>query len=273
MQKNRVTQSVIIGLTTLVATAAWAGLSNILSKDGNWVLPVIGFFVLLIFLSLNWLLTKSKTILLITLFFVLISFLFPFGFKVEYLLALIVAFLLFHLGSQRAVDEKRGRIKIDAVMVLKRGLPLVMTGLALLIATAYYFSPLALTGQNQITIPRPIFDKVIGPIIGNIEGSLPVNQVAQQFGIDLNMNVTIASDEIKDDLYNQINSEINKQSQAYKEYLTLGSAVGIFFALKVIGFPFMWISIFLTWVIFKILVASGAIKIQEKAVLKEIIEV
>jgi len=257
MQKNRITQSVIIGLTTLVSTATWAGLESILSKNGNWILPIVGFLILLIFLSLNWLLTKSKTILLITLFFVLISFIFSFGFKLEYLSVLLVSFLLFYLASQRAVNEKRNRIKIEVIMVLKRGLPFVLTGLALIIATAYYFSPLALTGQNEIIIPRPLFDKIISPIIGQIEENIP-------FGIDLN---------IKDDLYNQINNEINKQSQAYKDYFALGSAISLFFALKVIGILLMWLTILLSWIFFKILVATGAIKIQEQAVLKEVIEV
>lgn len=273
MQKNRITQSIVIGLTTLVSTATWAGLAGILSGSGSWVLPVIGFFILLIFLSLNWLLTKSRYILLITLFFVLISFIFPFGFKLEYFFVLLISFLFFYLASQRAISEKRSRIKIEVFMILKRGLPFVLTGLFLLIATAYYFSPLALSGQNQIIIPRPIFDKLIDPVLDNIRKDIPIEQIAGQFGIDLGMEVSIINEDIKNDLYTQINSKINEQSQIYKEYLALGSAIGIFFALKVLGIPFMWLTILLTWVIFKILVASGAIRVQEKAVLKEIIEV
>jgi len=255
MQKNRITQSVIVGLTTLVATATWAGLENILFKSNNWSWPVVGFFILLIFLSLNWLLTKSKAILLITFFFVLVSFLFSFGFKIEYLAILLAAFFLFYFASERAMNEKESRIKIEVVRILKRGLPFVLTGLALVIATAYYFSPLALTGQNEITIPRPLFNKIIDPIL---------DMSTKQFGINL---------DIKDDLYQQINIEVNKQSQAYKEYLTLGLAMGLFFALKMIGIPFMWLVIFLSWLIFKILKAIGAIKIQEQAVLKEVIEI
>jgi len=254
MKKNRITQSVIIGLTTLVATATWAGLENILFKSNNWLWPIIGFFILLIFLSLNWLLTKSKAILLITFFFVLISFLFSFSFKIEYLIILLAAFLLFYFASERAMNEKESRIKIEVVRILKRGLPFVLTGLFLVVATAYYFSPLALTGQNEITIPRPLFNKIISPFLGGVE----------QFGLNL---------EIEDEIYNRINQEINKQSQAYKDYFTLGLAMGLFFALKMIGIPFMWLIIFLTLGIFKILKATGAIKIQEQAVLKEIIEV
>jgi len=209
----------------------------------------------LIFLSLNWILAKSKIILLITLFFVLISFLFSFGFKLEYFIVLIIALLLFYLASEKAVNEKKNRIKIEVIRVLKRGLPFVLTGLILIISTVYYFSPLILTGQNEIIIPRPLFDKIVEPVLSQINKN-----------IDINLD-------IQDNLYNQLNQEINKKSQIYKEYVLYGLAIGLFFALKIISIPFMWIIILLSWIIFKVLVAIGAIKIQEQAVLKEVIEI
>jgi len=255
MQKNRITQSIIVGLTTLVATATWAGLENILFNNSNVILPIVGFFILLIFLSLNWILAKSKTILLITLFFVLISFLFSFGFKLEYFIVLIIAFLFFYLASEKAVNEKKNRIKIEVMRVLKRGLPFVLTGLILIISTVYYFSPLILTGQNEIIVPRTLFDKIVDPVL---------NLTNNQFGSNL---------DIKDNLYNQLNQEINKKSQLYKEYILYGLAIGLFFTLEIISIPFMWIIILLSWIIFKFLVAIGAIKIQEQAVLKEVIEI
>jgi len=112
MRKNRITQSIIVGLTTLVAAATWAGLENVLFNSGNIILPIIGFSILLIFLSLNWLLTKSKIILLITLFFVLISFFFCFGFKLEYFIVLLVALFFFYLASERAINEKKIELKL-----------------------------------------------------------------------------------------------------------------------------------------------------------------
>jgi len=271
MQKNRITQSVIIGLTTLAAAVIWTGLKNTLFESSNWLWPVIGFFVLLIFLSLNWLLTKSKAILLITLFFVLVSFFFAFGFRIEYLGVLLIAYLILFFGSHRAVREKKARVKIEVAKILKRGLSFTLTGLCLIIVIAYYFSPLAMSGQNEIAIPRPLFDKIISPILAQIEGQVPVAQLAEQFGLNLDGNIEIMSQEIKDNLYEQVNQKINEQSQAYKNYLSIGLAISLFFALKVIGFPFMWLVIFATWIIFKILMATGAVKVQEQAVLKEVI--
>ncbi len=247
-KNNRITQSVVLGLTTLVAAATWVGLKSVLFESGSWIWPSLGFLILLIFLSLSWLLVKSRAILLTTLSIILICFFFSFGFKLEYLAALFIALLLFLFGSFRAIKEKKVRIKIQLDKILRKGLPFILTGLALVMATAYYFSPLALQRQSQITIPRPLFNVIIEPISELIT-------------------------EQEDMLYQTINQEINKYSQPYQQYFPLGLAVGVFFALKTIGYLFMWLVILLSWLIFKALVSFGAIKIQEQAVLKEVIEI
>jgi len=247
-KNNRITQSVVLGLTTLVAAATWAGLKSILFESNSWIWPSLGFLILLIFLSLSWLLVKSKAILLTTLSIILICFFFSFGLKLEYLAALFIALLFFLLGSFRAVNEKKVRIKIQLDKILRKGLPFVLTGLALVMATAYYFSPLALQEQNQIKVPRPLFNIIIEPING----------------------LTIEQEDL---VYQAINQEINKRSQPYQQYFPLGLALGVFFALKTIGYFFMWLVILLSWLIFKALVSLGAIKIQEQAVLKEVIEI
>jgi len=260
MKNNRITQSIIIGLTTLLAAFSWLGLKNVLSGNNNWIWPSVGFLILLIFLCLSLLLIKSKSILLITLITVLISFLFSFGFKLEYSATLLLAFLFFVFGSFRIINEKEVRIKFKVIRILKHGLPHILTGLAIIIATAYYFSPLAIQGQNKIEIPRQLFDITIQPIVNTFfekEMSIPES----------------SNKEFSDMLYITVNQEINKRSEAYKDYLSMGFALGIFFAIKVISIIFMWLVLIITWIIFKFLKSSNAIKIQEQSVLKEVIEI
>lgn len=268
MHKNRITQSVVAGLATLISAVSWIGLENILSKGNNWLWPSIGFLILLIFLSLNWLLTKSKAVLLITLVLILVSFFFVFSFKIEYLAILFIALLFFLFGSFRAINEKKVRIKIQVDKILRRGLPSILTGLALVIAVAFYFSPLALQSQDQIRLPRPLFNIIIQPITKIFEEQVPISQLSEQFGINLEGN-----EKFEDILYQVVNQEINKYGQPYQQYFPLGLALGIFFALKTIGFLFGWLVILLSWLIFKVLVSAGAIKIQEQAVLREVIEI
>lgn len=270
MADKRLVQSIIIGLITLFSIIAWFGLNDILSGQGDWLWPSMDFLFVLVFLSLSWLLIQSRKILSIAFFFILASFLIVFGFRLEYLAGLIIAFILFMVGSSRAINEKEVRIKIQTSKIFQRGLPAVLTGLALLIAAAYYFSPLALKSQNQIEIPRPLFNIIIEPILKIFMEQMPISQFSQQFSQQLDME-NISDENLKEFLYQTINQEINKYSQPYKKYFPLGLAIGLFFALKAVGIIFMFLAILVGWLIFKILVSIGAIKIQEKAVLKEVI--
>ncbi len=253
MKNNRITQSIIIGLTTLLATFSWAGLRSILSGNNNWIWPSVGFLILLIFLCLSLLLLRSKLILLITLAIILISFLFSFGFKLEYLTVLFLALFFFIFGSFSIINEKEVRIKFKIFRILKCGLPHILTGFAIIIAAAYYFSPLAVQSENKIEIPRSLFNVAVRPVMETLE--LPNNE------------------EFSDILYITINQEINRRTEVYKEYFPIGFTVGIFFAVKIISIPFVWLVILISWMIFKFLTFSNAIKIREKSVLKEIIEI
>jgi len=272
MHKNRVTQSIIIGIVALLSTASWSGLKSVLYSDGNWIWPAYGFLILLVSLSLSWILSKSRAIISITLAFALISFLLIFGLRLEYLVVLVVAVALFAIGSFRAVNEKKVRIKLHTAKISRKGLPFVLTGLALLIASAYYFSPIAQQGQDQIRIPRPLFNIAIKPVLLTVEQELDALEIAKQFGIELEGTLS-ENEQLEEVLYLAVNAEINKHTQSYKEYFPLGLAVGMFFAIKAIGMFFGWITILLCWIIFKLLVVSGAVKIHEKAVLKQEIQI
>ncbi|MAF20141.1 MAG: hypothetical protein CMI55_00470, partial [Parcubacteria group bacterium] len=181
MNNNRITQSIIIGIATLVAASTWAGTKSVLFGDGGWLLPSIGFLILLIFLGLNWLLTKSRAVLMITLVFIVISYFFVFGFKLEYLATLFIAGVFFVLGSFRAIKEKQVRIKIQVDKILRRGLPFILTALSLMVAIAYFFSPLALRGEDQIEVPRPLFNALVRPVMNVTEIQLLNNQIPVDF--------------------------------------------------------------------------------------------
>lgn len=267
-KNNRITQSVILGLTGLMAASCWAGLKSFLYSTSSWLWPSISFLVLLVFLSLAWVLIKSKSILLTTLGIILVCFFFAFNFRWEYLVVLFIAFLFFLFGSWRAINEKEVRIKIQVNKIFRRGLPAVLLGFSLIIASACYFSPLAQKNQEYIEIPRPLFDLISQPLFDNFNEQLADFDALKQFGINLELN-----QEIGDTFYQAFNQEINKHSQPYQKYFSIGLSIGIFFALNTIGIFFKWIVIFLAWLIFEILKAFGAIKMHEKTVLQEVIEI
>lgn len=277
LDKNRITQSVVIGLTTLLAAIALTGLKSLLFQDsGNWIGPVVSFFFWLVFLSLTLLLSNSKPLLVIAMATMLISFILIFGLAIENLAAVSIATILFAFGAFEAVNEKKVRIKFRVRHILHGGLPHVLTGLALLIAIAYYASPYALKGVGEVIIPRTLFDHLMTPLIGTLEDELSTAMTPMPAlpGLPSHMFAGGAvTEELTDQIYGTLNEAVNRYSFMYRKYLSVGLAVSVFFALKTIGILFMWLVIPIAWLIFKLLMHFGAIKIQEQSVLQEIIHV
>lgn len=265
---GKIAQAATIGIIALVAAVCWSQTKELLYDKGGWIGPSVGFFVLLVLLGLNWLLNKSKLISATVFVFVLISFFFVFEFHWEYLPVLAVALLLFVSGGLAAMKEKDVRLKISIIRILKRGLPVVLTALSLLIASLYYFSPLSLRGDEKIVIPRPLFDTLADPAVKIAE-----NQLLSQFSDGSVPVGTAETDLIKDQIYQSLNATINAKSDGLKEFFPLGLSIGVFFALKAMGVLFAWLVILSTLAVFKILVWTGAVRLGQQAAVKEVIEI
>lgn len=250
-------------------------------------MPLAGFFVICVLLGLSWFLVKSKIILGTTLAIILFGYFVAFGFNGIYLTVVLISLGAFFYGASQAIDERDVRIKVRVSKILKVGLPSLLTGLILLTVTAYYFSPMSMT---EFEIPRPLFDVIMKAVpLPSMRGDL--NSLLSDLNLeglnleDLDMeNLEIDRTEMEnalqilpsqmsdDDMYNMLNQIIHDYLEPYKKYFAVGVAVGIFFMLKTLSVPFMWLAIFFSWLIFKLLVFLGAIRIQEKSVLQEVIE-
>lgn len=308
INKNSVTQSVILAVATFSSALTWTGLRGFLFGNAGWIMPVIGFFVVSIALSIGWLLMRSKTILLTNLIIILFGFLMVFGFNIVYLSAVLIALILFYYGSKESIEEKDLRIKIKPSKILKAGLPAFLTGIIILVSATYYFSPKSAT---EFEIPRPLFDSIMKAMplpsfqadllsllkipglenvnideldldLENIDLSSVKSILGQELGGGLNLDNLPIDDlskslmgseaEQQDAIYLMVSSIVNDYTTRYANYFAIGMAVGLFFLLKTLSVPFMWLVIFLGWLVFKLLVCMGAIAIHEKSVLQEVIE-
>lgn len=269
VDNNKITQSIIIGTATLLSALSWATLESLFYNSGFWLWPILSFFGLTVFLSIIWLLTSSRVVLYITLFFILITFFFNFGVEWQYLILMPLAMGFFILGSYLAIREGQVRIKICVVSILKKGLPLIFTGISLLIVGAYYFSPMAVKAGEEIKISRPFFNAISKPLILTFKNQ-NLNIGGEKFKIPEGQ---ISNEAIQEKLYLATNQYLNRLKETYEQYIPLGLAFGIFLALKTLSIPFMWLTILMSLLIFRILVWRGAIMIQEQTTLKEVIEV
>lgn len=160
--------------------------------------------------------------------------------------------------------KKEHLVKLRVTRIIKRGLPLFLTGLSLIIATAYYFSPLAIAQEGTISIPRPFFDKAIMPfVITIVNGSELMNLPADS------RDSVVSETEIGDLVYDTINRQSENLSRAYGSYLPLTIILGMLLLLKIASFPLKWLIVLTGWLIFKLLKSLKILELEEKAVLKE----
>lgn len=276
--KNRLTQFFIMTAAVLFADLSWSWLSSVLKGELGWTWVIIGISLFLALLGLNWLMFKKNILILSVSFGVIfITYLTIFGFRLENLLVALAALLLYSYSSYRAIQEKEARITINIFKIMKTGLPLVLTALALTIATAYYFSPLS-QQIKEIEVPRPLYEIVIRPFMTQLTGQGSETgahvvldpAIAKEFDIALSEAPTQA--ELEDALFVLVNRQLNAVIEPFKEFYPLGYAIAFFILLKTLGYFLMYLVIFASWIVFRGLVSLGAIKINVEPAVKEVIE-
>jgi hypothetical protein len=158
------------------------------------------------------------------------------------------------------------------VPILRRGLPHIFTGFSLLIASAYFFSPMALQEGQEVQIPRPLFETASKPLVATLK-SQGWGVGGEQIKTPTGQEMDISREAIEEKLYTASNQYLNRVKNMYEQYIPLGLAVGFFLVIKGASIVFMWLTVLISLLIFKFLVWRGAITIQEQTALKEVIEV
>lgn len=160
----------------LVSAFGWYFLETSLTKDvvsvqeGEIVVAfLLSFGLLFTFVSI--LIKKSKHFLVLAIILALLALAF-FEKNVYSLIAALVFFLTLFLGRNRIKKEKKKSIKFSFWEVNRRGLALALTGMSLMMATAFAFSP---TGYRlRLEFPRPLteimFDLSEKPIASRFSG-------------------------------------------------------------------------------------------------------
>jgi hypothetical protein len=170
------------------------------------------------------------------------------------------------------------QMKLNFWRIWKRGLPIFITFLSVLIALVYYFSPeLAKIEKKEIVVPRKTFDMVIMPLETLIIERLPkgvssINTEAKQIlspqeikELKEKYNIEFKEGEtIKDLIYQLMQYQINTSSGPYEKFIPIGLAVGLFLALKLFGFFYIAIIIPLSWLFLRLLVVLKFASIEKE---------
>lgn len=238
---------------------------------GCWISGVILFIVWGIALCLAMLLIDNKAILYGSFAIVLALFYIFFNnHPIYYLIILILLFLGFLSASRKIRKEEKAQVSLDFWKIWKRGLPILITGLILVISLVYYFSP-NLMGMRQFEfkVSRGGFDLVIKPLAGLISERLPegmdldanarqflpqsqIKELKDKYGV-----IVEANDTGKDVLYKLVNFQLNNVTGPYRRFIPFGLAVGLFIVLKIVSILYIALVILFSWLVLKLLMAIG----------------
>lgn len=247
-----------------------------------WISGIILLIVWGIALCLAMLLIDNKKILygsfalILALFYIFFT-----NHPIYYLIVLILLFGAFWSASRKIRKEEQVQVNLDFWKIWKRGLPILITALILVISFIYYFSPSLMEIQQfEFKISRNAFNLLIKPLGSLIGERLPE-------GVDLDMKASLIlspeekqelkdkygvivgkDDTGKDVLYKLVNYQLNNISGPYRKFVPFGLAVGLFIVLKIVSILYIAIVIFLSWLILKLLMAIGFV--NTKIIKKEV---
>jgi len=206
------------------------------------------------------------------------------------LLTLVIALWAFRGIRKEAKSQNIPQMN----RVLRQGLPLFFTAVAVMISV-FYFSGIAIS-EPQTFVPKaafeltiPYLEGVLQNILPGFKASLSVNELLrknaeeqlegelglksvpeeqlkklveeQRRALEQGLGLKISGEERAGDLiYSLANQKAEDFLGPYKRYIPYLSAFGFFLAIKVLTFPLYLISLALVWLTVKLLLAFEFIK-------------
>lgn len=183
-------KALIFTLLTLVAGVFfWQQILNIFSIHGGEIENIqvsdliflgIGLLVFLVFFLTLFILTENRgtvylVVFLLNLIFALLYFQ-KFGFSplnYYFLVSLLISLILLMIAYELMGIEKEDRLKLSVGRIWKRGLPMVIIALSLIISVIYYSHPFFKFTKDKIELPPQIMKWVMKPMGGIFTKVLP----------------------------------------------------------------------------------------------------
>lgn len=224
----------------------------------------------------------------------LISFLF-FGWRGYDIIgvgAFLATIIFGYLWMKR---EEQLLIKFLYTRLIRRGMPIFFTGLAIALAVFYNASPMGKVLERP-QLPEAFFSAILVPVeyiskqafpgfdrnmkLGDIE-ELSIREVPKLIDappvlIETFVRNTFSEIPKKEQdktlvefLHETVNNQLDAILLPYRQFLPIVFLFGLFLVFKAIGIPLMWLSIGMGWLIVKILVQLKLLQIRKVEVEKE----
>lgn len=262
----------VLGFSLLLSSGAFGlVLSFALAVGTNWLTMSVWALVSFTVFGAVFVLThimENKAVILAGVTLVAVM---PFLFfeKSFFGFCLISAVFLFLLrAARRTRFEKESRLKFAATAIARKILPAAVVAMAALSALIFYGTPLAWNLSGNIVVPRSLFDSVAAVAAETVLAiNLPVGADMKSLPPEFERQQA----EFLDKVYISLSEQIAAAARPLEKWFPLGAAISAFFAFKIVGAVLIWPMTFLAWLIFRILLLAGIVKIEKIATEKEVI--
>jgi len=271
MDKKWIFRTIFSALILFSSFAFWFFLENSLSSGGDWwqktIWPLIFFLSLTVIFGLYALLESERKFLFLAIFFTLAPFFLFAKIRPSLAWSLLAIFFLAN-GLFRAWVEKNRTIDLDLIAIFKKSVAASVSALVLLAALIFYWTPYVQSFSASVEVPRPIFDTLTSQLtkaLGGPESLPPAQSLSKKQQLEMARQ--------QNEVYSVVNQQLENWLQPIKKFIPAGLALSVFFTLKFLGLFLAWPAIWLAWLVFKILLLTGIVKLERIPVEKEIIKI
>lgn len=216
----------------------------------SFILPLIGIVIVASLFSLSALFIKNNWIVFPS---ILVGISSPFLFVPATNAAigtLLLSILFMMFAVRRIQKEFTLSLGFSLTKLLKGGLPLFLTTASLIIAV-FYLAEIDEKRALEIFLPRRATVNLVFKYLPLSE----ISNIPQE-----------ASQDAADILYEAVVANIEKLLGPYRHYLIFASAAAFFFAFKAITLPVYYLSLILTFALFKIMIWGKILTIEKKEI-------
>ncbi|MBI4128890.1 MAG: hypothetical protein HY460_02455 [Parcubacteria group bacterium] len=302
---------VLLGATIALAVLTWYAFEKKLSAplDISLWISVIGVSLWAIAASILSIVTQSRIPAGIAAIGSFGSAALFYSHPAAMLLSALGGILFTLLSHARISFERDAYCTVDIPRLIRRGFSYFFTGLAIVIATAYVFSPPGRSISEDLTLSRKTFDRIRAPIQHLTDQFLPQysfsrtiddvirDQLRQSGGSTLDelsrrglfnedefvaerrreisrrLHVPLTGRETIADLtFDFVNDQLNAL-QKYGDAIGLAIGLGVFLTARAAGSLLLWVVAYADLLVFALLKRAGIVTLTTTQISKEIIVV
>lgn len=171
----------------------------------------------------------------------------------------ILFFLLSMWFEKRIRAEERARADFSIRRVLASSMPVIIYGLLLMLGSNIY----ANTSIDFRSNPQAFYEQLGKSTAAGVK-KVDLNQTLDQFLT--NQGVDDENETLSAIIASSFTARIKKAAQPYERFFPLIFTLILLALLRSFAFLFRWVTIFITWVLFRILLSVKFFKIEKVAV-------